>query len=305
MTVSPLAVYSICRPLCITYLVLSTVVIQASLPATASCQSEIEPVELIGDNLEEMYGWPLILLQLSAVAVTPVLVYSGADRQIQDTFQQQNPFGSTFADITLYAGSVTPIIAAGGLYLGAKADGNSELITAGSAAVQAVVLQFIIVTTLKWLTDRTGPYKDGDPEKRRGALGDFLRDSDDPTDFNFNPFDLSGGLRWPSGHTASHMALVSALVAFYPDQIWIALVGYPLVAAVAIGMVEGDAHWFSDIVAGAFIGHAIGWAVGRGFRSAYDQQLRDGLATSSNEPDPLLRQLSFSPPATIIATFRF
>jgi membrane-associated phospholipid phosphatase len=101
------------------------------------------------------------------------------------------------------------------------------------------------------------------------------------------------------------MALVSALVAFYPDQIWIALVGYPLVTAVAIGMVEGDAHWFSDIVAGALIGHAIGWAVGRGFRNAYDQQLRDESSTASSDPDPLLRQLSVSPPATLAVTFQF
>jgi membrane-associated phospholipid phosphatase len=91
-------------------------------------------------------------------------------------------------------------------------------------------------------------------------------------DFDFNPFKLSEGLRWPSGHTGSMFALVSSLVAFYPDELWIALIGYPAAVGVGLGMIEGDYHWFSDVVAGALIGHIIGWVTGTQFRRAFAAQ---------------------------------
>ena len=40
-------------------------------------------------------------------------------------------------------------------------------------------------------------------------------------------------------------------------------------AAIGIGMIEGDYHWASDVVAGALLGQVIGWTVGSHFRRAY------------------------------------
>ena len=140
------------------------------------------------------------------------------------------------------------------------------------------------MSSLKWITDRAGPYPDGDPMKRR-RTAKYFRNSADPMDFDFNPFKLSEGLRWPSGHTASMFALVSSLVAFYPDEVWIAALGYPIAVGVGLGMIEGDYHWFSDIVAGALIGHVIGWVTGKQFRSAFDAQ----SAARAKEPQSGLR----------------
>jgi membrane-associated phospholipid phosphatase len=64
--------------------------------------------------------------------------------------------------------------------------------------------------------------------------------------------------------------MVSTLVAFYPDQLWLPLIGYPFALAIGVGMIEGDYHWFSDVVAGAVFGHVVGWVVGRQFRAAFD-----------------------------------
>jgi len=36
--------------------------------------------------------------------------------------------------------------------------------------------------------------------------------------------------------------------------------------AIGFGMVDGDRHWASDVIAGALIGHAIGYSVGKAFR---------------------------------------
>jgi membrane-associated phospholipid phosphatase len=44
------------------------------------------------------------------------------------------------------------------------------------------------------------------------------------------------------------------------------LLSYPAAFAVGFGMIAGDHHWTSDVLAGGLIGQAIGYSVGRNFR---------------------------------------
>jgi len=237
--------------------------------SSARADQAVHPWELLGDGILGSYQWPSTLWHITAVAVTPPIVFT-LDSPVQRELQKESEFRASFAHAMLVGGFLTPVLIPLGVYLGGLAGDASELATAGSAMLQAAAVQAVMVSVLKWLTDRTGPHPGGDPSRRRNLSGLF-RDSHDPKDFNFNPFDLEGGLRWPSGHTASHFAIVSALVAFYPKHPWIAVVGYPLALLVAIGMVDGDYHWLSDVVAGALIGHAIGWTIGKNFRKRYDE----------------------------------
>ena len=46
--------------------------------------------------------------------------------------------------------------------------------------------------------------------------------------------------------------------------------GYPLALGIGLGMVDADEHWFSEIVAGALIGHVIGWSIGTNFREDFN-----------------------------------
>jgi membrane-associated phospholipid phosphatase len=246
--------------------------------AHAQTADTIHPWQRLGASLEGIYGWPNTLFHVAGVATTPPLVY-WADEPVQEAFQEHDPLGDAFGPVTLIGGALTPFVVPGTLYFGGLIAEDTELATAGAAAVQAMVVQAVMVTTLKWLTDRRGPYPNGDPNEERWN-GAVFRDSKDATDFNFNPFDLEGGLRWPSGHTASNVALVSALVAFYPDELWIALVGYPAALAIGVGMIEGDYHWLSDVVAGALMGHVIGWVIGAEFRATYDAQKARALGAS-------------------------
>jgi membrane-associated phospholipid phosphatase len=232
----------------------------------------LQPWELLGSNLGRIYGWPNILYSLGAVAVTPPLVY-WADEPVQEYFQKHDPLTNTFGDVTVLVGYIVPVVVPAAIYAIGAIDDQSELTTAGSAAIQAVVVTTVVVATLKWLTDRSTPFPDGDPNNKRWSH-EFLTDSANADDWNFNPFDLEWALDWPSGHTASAMALVSSLVAFYPDEVWLPIVGYPYALAIGIGMVEGDFHWLSDIVAGGLIGFVIGWQVGAGFRERYDARKR-------------------------------
>lgn len=229
----------------------------------------VHPWQGLNRGFSASFTTPYLVFPVLAVASTPPLVFT-LDEPVQRYFQRDNPLGDTFAQTTLVAGAFVPIVLPAGLYLGGLAARDSELATAGAAALQAAAVQAVIVATLKWLTDRKGPYPDGDPTKARWSKG-FLHDSKSARDFNFDPFDLEGGLRWPSGHAASNVAIVSALYAFYPDEHAIAWAGYPAALLVGIGMLEGDYHWLSDVAAGALFGHVIGWTIGRNFRARFDR----------------------------------
>jgi hypothetical protein len=62
------------------------------------------------------------------------------------------------------------------------------------------------------------------------------------------------------------ISIAAALTAYYPDELWIPFLGYPVAALIGFGMMVRDSHWASDLVAGALLGHAIGYSVGAGFR---------------------------------------
>jgi membrane-associated phospholipid phosphatase len=271
------------------------VALAVCLPAHAQREEPVQPWELLGQNLGRIYGWPNVMFSVAAVAVTPPLVL-WVDEPVQEFFQDEDPLTNTFGHVTLIVGYGIPVVAPLTLYLTGLASGDAELATAGSAAMQAVVVMATVTASLKWLTDRAGPLDDGDPNARHWSEGLFTY-SDQADEFNFNPFDVSGSLAWPSGHTGVNMALVSSLVAFYPDEVWLPWVGYPLVLAIGVGMIEGDYHWLSDVVAGGLMGHVIGWQIGKGFRERFDavrggERVSAVSVTVSASTNPLGARLS-------------
>jgi membrane-associated phospholipid phosphatase len=84
---------------------------------------------------------------------------------------------------------------------------------------------------------------------------------------------------WPSGHMASAFSVVSALTAYYgPGELWIPFVGYPAAVAIGVGLLSGDEHWTSDLLAGAVVGQCIGWSIGRAFGSRERGEPTPGLS---------------------------
>ena len=64
------------------------------------------------------------------------------------------------------------------------------------------------------------------------------------------------------------MSVVAALTGYYgTDELWIPFVGYPVALAIGFGMLVGDEHWTSDLIAGAILGQCVGWSIGRAFRN--------------------------------------
>ena len=67
-------------------------------------------------------------------------------------------------------------------------------------------------------------------------------------------------------------------------------------AAIGIGMVEGDYHWASEVIAGAIIGTVIGYTTGKNFRAEYERR-KSGSADEKTEQKKTLA-FSFAPTAS-------
>lgn len=197
--------------------------------------------ESLGTNIAESLGGPNLLLHATAIGSAAALSVSGADGEIQRRFWRDSVIlGGTVSDVAFIGGWFTPAVIPGVIALTGSAANDDETASAGVTALQAVGINALVTQLVKFVTGRPLPYENGVPNDDER----LLRSEDGAKWFSF------GGFAWPSGHTSSHMALASSLVAFYPEKRWLPFAAYPLVVVVGVSMIEGDHHWSSDVVAG-------------------------------------------------------
>jgi membrane-associated phospholipid phosphatase len=67
----------------------------------------------------------------------------------------------------------------------------------------------------------------------------------------------TGGASFPSGHTTQAFALASVIASHYESP-WVKATAYGLASAVGWSRIENNAHFTSDVVAGAIIGTIVG-----------------------------------------------
>jgi membrane-associated phospholipid phosphatase len=152
---------------------------------------------------------------------------------------------------SVFAGGLVPISVPLGLFLYGRFSDRLELQVTGLALGQAALLGLAISSGIKVFTGRIPP---DDPGNRNDYSGKFQ--------FGFWRAGAFDG--WPSSHTAIAFAMSETAIRLYPDNM--ALKAGALTYAALIGLgVSTNIHWLSDAVAGAFIGYAIGHAVGTDF----------------------------------------
>ena len=207
-------------------------------------------------------GWNA-LGAAAAALLTAWFVLGGWDRSLQDVWQEGNPLGPTVPRAVLRYGEWWTVAVAGGLLLVGWLRRSGPARFAGTVAVQAVLAGLLVTLTLKLLTGRRGPASPDHvaPFPKVEDAGDFAFDV-------WNRVDRDGRFFWPSGHTLSSMVLVMALAAAFPRVRWIPWVGYPLVAFMALAMVDGDFHWTSDVLAAVLIAYPLGRTIGSNLRAA-------------------------------------
>jgi len=206
------------------------------------------PIDAVGADLGAAFGGINLLFYAGAVGGSAALAFSGADESIRSAVLAHigsNAYGDT-ANVTGY---ILPAVVGPAVWLAGLAAGNRDAAGAGSAATQAVVFTVVTVSVLKIGVGRAYP---------------------PAPDNSFTPFQSwsTPFPAWPSRHSSSSTSVVAALTGYYgADKLWIPFVGYPIGIAIDFGMLVGDQHWTSDLLAGAVIGQCIGWSVGRAFRA--------------------------------------
>lgn len=95
------------------------------------------------------------------------------------------------------------------------------------------------------------------------------RPRDDAGVYNFKPFSNANS-SFPSGHTTEAFALASVIANHY-DETWVTYTSYSIASLVGLARSYHQAHFASDVVAGAIIGTVVGKSV-----VSYNANLRRG-----------------------------
>jgi membrane-associated phospholipid phosphatase len=136
-------------------------------------------------------------------------------------------------------GTIGSFAVIAGTGLTALATKDERLGDATVDALEASIISGGVITPLlKHLVGRTRP---------RAAI----QDSDSGSLF-------TGGQSFPSGHATQAFTVASVYAESYPDHPWVAVVGYTGATAVAVSRIFENAHYLSDVVAGAVIGTFVG-----------------------------------------------
>jgi membrane-associated phospholipid phosphatase len=70
-----------------------------------------------------------------------------------------------------------------------------------------------------------------------------------------------GDASFPSNHATQAFAVASVIAGHYPEKRWVGWLAYGLANGVAFSRVYHDAHYTSDVLAGAAIGALVGRTV--------------------------------------------
>jgi membrane-associated phospholipid phosphatase len=136
--------------------------------------------------------------------------------------------------------------------------------TAIDGIIASLLASGIITPAMKFAVGRARPNQDVSPT-------------------SFHPFQ-SGYASFPSGHATQAFAVASVISA-HSDKLWVSLSAYTLAGLVAFARVYHNAHWTSDVTAGALIGTAVGQGV-----VALNKRLRSGESHVRTVFAPILGQ---------------
>ena len=248
-----------------------------SLSSNNSPEPNLKLFDNLGNNILDSFKGDNLYLHLAGIASTFLLVSSNGDYHVEHFFNEHEKYGNTARPVIRIA-MYFPFVIGGSLYALGKLNHDNEALGASFAVLQSSLIAFLYNSFLKAITGR--PHPDWRNSNDMESLSKTFR-------FGF----LRGGMfwGWPSGHTSSTMAVVSALTNFYPDKTWLKIAGYSYVAYMIFSVSSlnrGGMHWFSDAIAAAFMSYAIGSTVGKYYRSRFEQSKNNQSNSIKINPYP-------------------
>ncbi len=233
-----------------------------NLSFTGSAHPDLMLFGNLGNNIIHSFKGNNLYLHLAGVASTILIVTTNTDYYVHKYFYDHEQYGEAAMPI-IRAGMFIPFVTGGSLFAYGKLGKDDRAVGASFAVLQSSLVAFLYNSLLKAVTGRPNP--DWQHQSDMKELSRTFR-------FGF----MRGGIfwGWPSGHTSSAMAVVSALTAFYSEKTWLKVAGYSVVAYMMFGVSSlhrGGMHWFSDAVAAAFMSYAIGSTIGKYYRDQFQQ----------------------------------
>ncbi len=175
------------------------------------------------------------LATLSVIGVGAI-----ADRPLRDEMRRHAPNDTRFMLEVERFGAEYSLAVLGGFYLAGSIGSNETAAAVAQDGLAACLIASVLVTpTIKFVTGRSRP-------RQNAGIAQF------------RPF--SGDSSFPSGHATQAFALASAISSHYDDR-WIKYSSYGVAGLVGLARSYHDAHFASDVLAGAWIGSLVGNSV--------------------------------------------
>ncbi len=199
-------------------------------------------------NVIDCFRGRMIIWHITAIFLTFVVVMSGFDwRYFLST---RNLTLRSWMLPAVHIGGLLPIVLPLALLALGAVGKSFQIRLVGWALAQAELVGGLVAAGYKALTGRAHP--------SHQVASDLTHI------FRFGI--LRGGVfwGWPSSHTTIAFAMAVAIYMLLPKQRWVGWIVIAYALYVGVG-VSTTIHWFSDFVAGAIIGSAIGAVVGKAF----------------------------------------
>lgn len=180
-------------------------------------------------------------LGLAAIGVIGVAAI--ADRPVRDEMRRHAPNNGFMLNMERF-GAEYSLGVLGGFYLaGAIGNNDKAAAVAQDGLAVSIIASGIITPTIKFITGRARPRENAGIAK-------------------FHPFSISysSNSSFPSGHTTQAFALASVISCHYDDA-WVKYSSYTVAGLVGVARSYHDAHFASDVMAGALIGTLVGKSV--------------------------------------------
>jgi len=200
---------------------------------------------LVGTDLRDVLGapvhwqsrqWGQFGIAVAGIGASALLDSTIRDREENRHSQTADNIASTFEQF----GQAGAFGVMGAFYVAGLVGHDARARSVGEDGLIASLISGAIITpALKFAVGRVRPR---DTEKT----------------FEFHPF--SGSSSFPSGHTTEAFAVASVISTHY-DSLWVRVVSYGSAALVGYARIHHQAHFFSDVTAGAVIGTTTGLAV--------------------------------------------
>ncbi len=186
-------------------------------------------------------GWASL-----AVVGTALVV----DRPLRDEMRRHTGDNAFITQVERFGAQYAPAVVGGFYVVGALTDDETSIEVAQDGIAASLIASGIVTPAIKLVAGRSRP-------------------RDDVGIYNFKPFS-NGNSSFPSGHTTEAFALASVVANHY-DETWVTYTSYSIAGLVGLARTYHQAHFASDVVAGAMIGTLVGKSV-----VAHNRTLRSG-----------------------------